>query len=142
MGFPGSPGFFISALHVFASFPAKTSRATSCGITVFRCLHRRHLTESQRAMVAAKLANMPLGGATYRSANLPTESVSQSDAAELLNVSERSVNTAKAIQRTATRGNEVCQEVPTQCLQAVLRGESREVMRGEFAVCKPYRICG
>jgi len=50
-------------------------------------------------MVAAKLANMPLGGAIYRSANLPTDKhsdqalnsadVSQSQAASLLNVSER-----------------------------------------------------
>lgn len=47
-------------------------------------------------MVAAKLANMPLGGAQYRSANLQTDaqSVSQSDAAKLLNVSTRTVAAA------------------------------------------------
>jgi hypothetical protein len=56
-------------------------------------LKRRHLTESQRSMVSAKLANMPLGGAVYRSANLPTDikPISQTQAAELLNVSTRLV---------------------------------------------------
>jgi hypothetical protein len=48
-----------------------------------------HLNESQRAMVAARPANMPLGGAIYRSANLQTETprVSQAAAARMLNVS-------------------------------------------------------
>jgi 16S rRNA G966 N2-methylase RsmD len=66
-------------------------------------LHRRHLNASQRALVAAKLANMPLGGAVYRSATLRTETpmVSQTDAAKMLNVSERSIQTAKAIEQAA-----------------------------------------
>jgi hypothetical protein len=42
-------------------------------------------------MIAAKLVSMPLGGAIYRSANLPTENVSQAEAAKLLNVSERTL---------------------------------------------------
>lgn len=67
------------------------------GFVVSLNLHRRHLTESQRAAVAAKLANMPLGGAQYRSANLQTDQISQSDAANLLNVSTRSVASAKKV---------------------------------------------
>lgn len=60
-------------------------------------LHRRHLTESQRAAVAAKLANMNQGERTdlQPSANLPK--VSQSEAADMLNVSERSVTTARKV---------------------------------------------
>lgn len=60
-------------------------------------LHRRHLTESQRAAVAAKLANMKQGERTdlHLSANLPK--VSQSEAADMLSVSERSVTTAKKV---------------------------------------------
>ena len=51
-------------------------------------LMRRHLDESQRAVIAARVANMPLGGALYRSANLPTENnISQAEAAALFNVS-------------------------------------------------------
>ena len=60
-------------------------------------LHRRHLTESQRAAVAAKLANMRQGERTDLEpcANLPK--VSQAEAADMLNVSRRSVQTAKAV---------------------------------------------
>lgn len=60
-------------------------------------LKRRHLTESQRAMVAANLANMRQGKRTdlQPSANLPE--VSQPEAAALLNVSERTLRTAKSI---------------------------------------------
>jgi len=62
-------------------------------------LHRRHLSESQRAMVAAQIANMPLGGAIYRSANLPTDMglVSQEEAAKLLNISERTIRNARQV---------------------------------------------
>lgn len=58
-------------------------------------LHRRHLDESQRSIVAAKIANMRQGARTdlEPSANLPE--VSQAEAADLLNVSERSVRSAK-----------------------------------------------
>lgn len=61
-------------------------------------LHRRHLTESQRAMVAAKIADMGSGARTdIPTANL--QEVSRAAAAEMLNVSERSVNSAKKVQR-------------------------------------------
>ncbi len=64
-------------------------------------LHRRHLTESQRATVAAKLANIEpgqfAGNQHVPSANLQTPAVSQSDAAKLLNVSTRSVASAKKV---------------------------------------------
>lgn len=57
-------------------------------------LHRRHLTESQRAMVAAQLANMRQGERTdlSPSANLPK--VSQVEAARQLGVGDRSVRHA------------------------------------------------
>ena len=76
-------------------------------------ISRRHLTESQRASIAARLANMPRGGAQYRTANLQTDSqrqflevapidakpqVSAAAAAAMLNVSERSVATARKVQ--------------------------------------------
>jgi len=70
-------------------------------------IHRRHLTESQRAMAAAKLANMRRGGDRRsggdQTANLqfdiPAEPapVSVAQAANLLNVSERSVNSARKV---------------------------------------------
>jgi hypothetical protein len=68
-------------------------------------LHRRHLTESQRAMVAARIANMPEGGyrRTADSANLQSQRghISQAQAAELLHVSPRSVAAAHKVQAEA-----------------------------------------
>jgi len=62
-------------------------------------LHRRHLNESQRAMVAAKLANLPAHRPSENNtANLRT---SQNEAAKMLNVSERSVNSAKKVEQNA-----------------------------------------
>jgi phage N-6-adenine-methyltransferase len=58
-------------------------------------LKRRHLNESQRAMVAAKLANMPAHRIADKSANLRT---SQAEAADLLNVGTRSVTSAKKVE--------------------------------------------
>jgi hypothetical protein len=57
-------------------------------------LHRRHLTESQRAMVAAKLATLKQGARTDLS---PIGEMSQGQAAELLNVGKRSVERAKIV---------------------------------------------
>lgn len=61
-------------------------------------LHRRHLNESQRAMIAAKLANLPHGCRADRAANLPILPVTQSEAARLLNLSECSVRSAREVQ--------------------------------------------
>lgn len=60
-------------------------------------LSRRHLDASQRAMVAGRLANMPAHRPLNKSANLPGSFVSQPQAAEQLNVSERSVRSARQV---------------------------------------------
>jgi N6-adenosine-specific RNA methylase IME4 len=61
-------------------------------------LQRRHLNESQRAVVAARLANMP-NHRPNKSLNLDSYSMGQS--AEILNVSRATVATIKAIEREA-----------------------------------------
>jgi N6-adenosine-specific RNA methylase IME4 len=61
------------------------------GFVIASNLHRRHLNESQRAMIAAKLANMSAHRPNNKSANLQT---SQIDAAHLLNVSTRTLASA------------------------------------------------
>lgn len=58
-------------------------------------LHRRHLDESQRAMVAARIANMRQGERTDLA---EISARSQSAAADLLNVSRDSVTKAKRVQ--------------------------------------------
>jgi ParB-like chromosome segregation protein Spo0J len=63
------------------------------GFVLSKNLARRHLTESQRGMVAARLAKLPAHRpAEDNSANLRT-----SDAAEMLNVSPRTVETARKV---------------------------------------------
>jgi len=72
------------------------------GFVVSLNLKRRHLSESQRAMVAARVANLK-HGQTARSANWPVseQPVTQPQAAQMLNVSERSVRRAEKIEREA-----------------------------------------
>ena len=79
-------------------------------------IHRRHLTESQRAMAAEKLANIQQGGhKKVKPANLPVSegqgnqgvttqdcAVSQREAAKMLNVSERQVRNAAKLRREAS----------------------------------------
>lgn len=60
-------------------------------------LHRRHLNESQRAMVAVNVANMRQGERTDVEPSANLRKVSQSQAAEKLKVSERSVTSAAKV---------------------------------------------
>lgn len=78
------------------------------GFVIRHNLKRRHLNESQRAVVAAKLANMEIGDTYYNlknidSANLQSREgkVSQSQSAKMLNVSTRTVATIKAVEKEA-----------------------------------------
>lgn len=73
-------------------------------------LHRRHLDESQRAMVASRLAKMPQGARTDIAS---IDAMSQSQAAELLNVGRASVQ----------RAREVIDNGAPELVQAVERGE-------------------
>ena len=56
-------------------------------------LHRRHLDESQRAMVAAKLATLQRGSNQHAPIGAP----SQDEAADMLNVGRRSVQRAREV---------------------------------------------
>ncbi len=88
-------------------------------------LMRRHMNESQRAMVAARLANMRQGARTdLPTANLHEVSVNQ--AAELLNVSPRQVAAAKAILRDSTP--EKVAEIDQG--KSTVHKETRELARG------------
>ena len=70
------------------------------GLVLSLNLHRRHLNESQRAMVAAKLANMKAGGNQHKVVGqicTTSPSISNASAAEMLNVSKRLVKSARHI---------------------------------------------
>jgi hypothetical protein len=64
------------------------------GYVISKNLKRRHSNESQRAMVADRLATMAQGARTDLS---PTGEKSQAQAAELLNVGKRSVERAREV---------------------------------------------
>ena len=68
-------------------------------------LTRRHLNETQRAVIGSRLANMERGGdgsnQHSKSANLHNSKVTQSEAATMMNVSPRMVATVKAIEKAA-----------------------------------------
>jgi hypothetical protein len=74
-------------------------------------IRRRHLTESQRAMVAAKIADMRRGGDRKTEAKSDSKTLKQ--AAQELNVSRSSVATAK----------QVLKEAPPEEVAKVERGE-------------------
>jgi hypothetical protein len=82
------------------------------GFVISLNLKRRHLDTSQRAMIAARLANMRQGERT----DLPSidgRSISQEDAAALLNVGLKSVERAKIVREQGEPG----------LIHAVERGE-------------------
>lgn len=67
------------------------------GFVVSLNLHRRHLDESQRAMVAGKIANLAHGGDRVSEQVASLQVATQAKAAELLNVSPRSVASARKV---------------------------------------------
>jgi hypothetical protein len=87
-------------------------------------LHRRHLDESQRAMIAAKLANMKQGARTDLS---PRGEISQAKAATLLHIGKRSVE----------RGRAVLDHGVPDLVDAVEHGEVRVSAAAEFAKQNP-----
>ena len=72
------------------------------GFAVSLNLHRRQLSESQRAMVGERISTLNRNDTLKkgsRSANLRNGKKSTKEAAELMNVSERSITSAKKVQR-------------------------------------------
>jgi hypothetical protein len=66
-------------------------------------LHRRHLTESQRSMVAAGLAELKVGANQHTQGGLPRGTPSVAEAAEKCQTSPRSVARAKKVLKTGNR---------------------------------------
>jgi hypothetical protein len=83
-------------------FVAADESADLTALVISLNLHRRHLTESQRAMVGARLATLAPGRPIANPANLPVSqthvTLTQLQAADALNVSERLVRHARLVQ--------------------------------------------
>lgn len=107
------------------------------GVIIGANIHRRHMDESQRAMVAARIANMRQGERTdiEPSALMPKVSVGQ--AAKSMQVGERTVTQARTILR----------ESP-DLADAVLRGEKtvhgalKEIKETETQTTGSSRVSG
>ena len=76
------------------TFRTWNGQGSPVGFVVSLNLRRRHLDESQRALVAARIANL---GEGRPSETAQISAVSQSDAADLLHVSRGSVQNAKRV---------------------------------------------
>lgn len=70
---------------------------------VSKNLKRRHLNESQRAMVAARLATMGQGERTDLQPSATLPKVAQPQAAALMNVSDRLLRSAKTVQKNGAQ---------------------------------------
>ena len=93
-------------------------------------LHRRHLNESQRAMVAARIANTTWGGDRKSKCHLaPCSERTNQEAAELLNVSERSVKRAAKVKNNA---------IP-EVIQAVESGQIPVSLAADIADAPPEK---
>lgn len=64
-------------------------------------IHRRHLTESQRADISAALANLEHGDNQHGRTGKSAAPITQAQAAEMMGVSERLVRDAKMVQEKA-----------------------------------------
>jgi N6-adenosine-specific RNA methylase IME4 len=105
-------------------------------------LQRRHLDTSQRAMVAAKLANMRQGERTdlQPSGNLPK--VAQPVAAKMLKVGERSVRHATAVLEQAVPALAAAVEAGTVKVSAaaIIAGELLESEQVEIVARGPKEL--
>jgi 16S rRNA G966 N2-methylase RsmD len=136
------------------------------GFVIRHNLTRRHLNESQRAVVAGRLANMRHGGDRKNQvANLPLDNqrytcpycnqdyygkgghickqvpvyISQSQAAEMLNVSDRTIRTVKAVERQAP---ELIQEIEKGNLNAHQAQQIAKLPEPQRAVVLPRVVSG
>ncbi len=76
------------------------------GAVVFSITHRRPLNESQRAMVAAKIATMQKGGDRgnqHTGGKASIDALPQSEVAEMLNVSRESVQRATTVVKSGDK---------------------------------------
>lgn len=108
------------------------------GFVISNNLHRRHLNESQRAMVAASIANLLNG---KHAAPIGSASVSQQKAADMLSVGRSSVTRAKIVQKNgipelveAVRSGEVAVATAANVSELPEDEQRKVVSRGAAAI--------
>jgi len=99
------------------------------GYVISLNLHRRHLNTSQRAVVAAQLANLPRGGDRSKAQIC---GLTHAQVAEQLNVSPRLVDKASALLNAANDGR-----VDPEVVEAVRDGNMRLEQASKEIPCVP-----
>jgi hypothetical protein len=109
---------------------------------------RRHLTTSQRAMVAARLANLPRGNPRFsegspKSARLPNRKT-DAEAAKELEVGERTVRDAKTVLRDAPKESikavEEGKKTVNQAVRAVKESKTKTLRLDETGYPIPESV--
>lgn len=115
-------------------------RKAALGYVIAKNLHRRHLNDSQRAYVAAKLASMGWGGDRSK---LPDGDLTTEVAAKLVNAKKRSVDRARVVR---DKGVEALQEMLARGVLPVATAEKvaelpAEEQRAVILFNDPRRVC-
>lgn len=113
-------------------------------------LHRRHLDESQRGMVADKIATLKNGSNQYHrvGASIDAPTISQSHAAEMMNVSRKSVQRARVVRERGVPELGAAVEAGSVSLSAAAavaynldKDEQREIVsQGPAAVVQAAKV--
>lgn len=98
---PGDAGAATWSAEVDPRYVDWTGEGTPEQYVISKNPHRRHLNESQRAMIAARLANAK-SGERRDLVQICTRSVTATEAGDLLNVSRGAVQAAKVVQQRGT----------------------------------------
>jgi hypothetical protein len=101
------------------------------GFVVSLNFHRRHLTNRERAEIAAKIENFGHGGnRRARSRKMPSGSLkrTRAEAAKLMNVSARSVARAKARQKTGASPGRRAPATTPKPTKAVIKPSAKKGM--------------
>jgi hypothetical protein len=126
-------------------------RGDPLSYVVSKNLHRRHLSESQRAMVTAKIANMKQGGDRGKAkppiGGFDEATVSLKEAAEMMNVGERSANRARIVRahgipelQQAVEAGKVALWSAVEVAQEPQEKQQEIVMRGEKAIADAAKV--
>ena len=106
--------------------PFHGTREEALRLVVSLNIRRRHLDESQRAMVAARIATLGVGRPSERA---PIGAITQKAAATLLSVGEGSVDRAKSVLRSGA----------PEVVRAVERGEMAVSTAAVLSTAPPAR---
>jgi hypothetical protein len=112
-----------------------TYQGDDAGLVAFvpsRNLHRRRMDESQRAMTAANIANLSVGRRWPVIVPTGTINISAKEAAEMLQVGERTVKRARGVQQRAVP--ELVEAVETR--EVSLRAVGQAADRGRIDAAK------